>query len=127
MVGAPCAQGKSRNAKYLHRLAFSYVMHHGCQGIRQCLPPSCFQVFRLHPFSETDSLGVVAVRLGTTHSPHLWPTSGLRTFRELLYRWTKGFVVADLTASQLPDCPLTDLLVTEERWCGLPREFRACL
>ena len=30
-------------------------------------------------------------------------------------------VVTDLTASQLPDCPLTDLLVAEEGCAAFPR------
>ena len=52
MVGAPrfelgtsCAQGSSRNAKLLVRLAFSYVMHHGFARYSSMFVPKLFPTF----------------------------------------------------------------------------------
>jgi hypothetical protein len=56
-----CAQGKSRNAKWLVRLAFSYVMHYGFARYSEVFVPKLFPSFGMNPCSETNSLGTLAV------------------------------------------------------------------
>ena len=58
------AQGSVKNAILLARLALFYVRVHGfapsLSGFGPKLDPSWTQVFRLHPYSETNSLGTPA-------------------------------------------------------------------
>ncbi len=39
---SPCLEGKSRNAKWLVRLAFSYVLHHGFARYLAMFVPELF-------------------------------------------------------------------------------------
>src|ERR1700674_2678356 len=52
-LATPCVTGRSRNAKELVRLAFSYVMHYGFARYSAMFVPKLFISFRLHPSDET--------------------------------------------------------------------------
>src|SRR2546422_1207424 len=56
-LGTSCAQGKCRNAKWLVRLAFSYVMHYGFARYSATFVPKLFPNCGMNPCSETNFLG----------------------------------------------------------------------
>ena len=69
MVGASgfepetsCAQGNSRNAKLLVRLAFSYVMHYGFAGYLPLFVPKLFPMSGMNPCYETKNWALFQFR-----------------------------------------------------------------